>query len=101
MIVLPYLTAEDAPFFPRSEIIPCEGNMTTCGHGCLTTDEGDICVCPEGSILQEDGQACTGMENMMCAHLTLALVEPMANRQNKNKWPFSCVSFKNGVKNLK
>uniref|UniRef100_A0A3Q1I1W3 Epidermal growth factor n=1 Tax=Acanthochromis polyacanthus TaxID=80966 RepID=A0A3Q1I1W3_9TELE len=42
------------------EIIPCEGNMTKCGHGCLATENGSVCVCPEGSILQEDGQACTG-----------------------------------------
>lgn len=47
--------------FLSTEIIPCEGNITKCGHGCLMTDEGAICVCPEGSVLQEDGQACTGM----------------------------------------
>lgn len=47
-------------FFTQSEIVPCEGNITKCGHGCLTTDEGSVCVCPEGSVLQEKGHACTG-----------------------------------------
>lgn len=47
-------------FLTQSEIVPCEGNITKCGHGCLTTDEGSVCVCPEGSVLQEKGHACTG-----------------------------------------
>lgn len=43
-----------------TEIIPCNGNATSCGHGCLMTDEGSVCVCPEGSLLQDNGEGCTG-----------------------------------------
>lgn len=43
-----------------TEIIPCNGNATNCGHGCLMTDEGSVCVCPEGSLLQDNGDGCTG-----------------------------------------
>ncbi len=62
--------------FPQSEIIPCEGNITKCGHGCLTTDEGAVCVCPEGSILQEDGQACTGADyySFSCYNVHIFLI---------------------------
>lgn len=56
--------------FPQSEIIPCEGNITRCGHGCLTTDKGAVCVCPEGSLLQEDGQGCTGMHYITAYYIS-------------------------------
>lgn len=60
-------------FEKQTEIIPCEGNVTKCGHGCLTTDEGAVCVCPEGSVLREDGQACTGM-NYITAYQQCILI---------------------------
>lgn len=43
-----------------TEIISCNGNATSCGHGCLMTGEGSVCVCPEGSLLQDNGDGCTG-----------------------------------------
>lgn len=56
--------------------MPCEGNMTKCGHGCLTTSEGALCVCPEGSLLHEDGQACTGVDDIEVHQLFIPKLKP-------------------------
>lgn len=62
---------------PNLEITQCKGNVTKCGHGCLTTDKEQICVCPEGSVLQSNGQACSGMENIAIYKVTIS---PNSNR---------------------
>uniref|UniRef100_A0A667ZPV4 Epidermal growth factor n=1 Tax=Myripristis murdjan TaxID=586833 RepID=A0A667ZPV4_9TELE len=68
------------------EIIPCEGNMTKCGHGCLATEEGAVCVCPEGSILQEDGQACTG-----CSSADRGSCSQLCTPVTPGRWQCGCL----------
>uniref|UniRef100_A0A672ZF71 Epidermal growth factor n=1 Tax=Sphaeramia orbicularis TaxID=375764 RepID=A0A672ZF71_9TELE len=68
------------------EIIPCEGNISTCGNGCLALEEGAVCVCPQGSVLQEDGQACTG-----CSSADIGGCSQLCIPVSPGRWQCDCL----------